>query len=128
LAASQADHGNALHALQRWACEMTEKQFSYQEWLALNPAEREAVRRTWNVYSGENIHIPREAGRRLKERSPLPIQEIRIGIYHGGVYVLNPQLWAKDLKDAPPWLQQEFDGFPVGYCEHDPTTRWDNEE
>jgi hypothetical protein len=97
---------------------------SFDEWLALDDHQRFAAQRTWNPYIGHNRHIPREAGRRLLAESPLPIVRVRVGIYHGGEYILNPELWPKDMQGAPPWLSQTFLGFRAGYCEHNPKIEW----
>jgi len=104
---------------------MTGKTFTYDQWLALGPTERDAILRTWNPYAGENIHIPREAGRRYMQRSSLPIVAVHVGIYHGGEYILNPELWPKDRHKAPPWFSEEFEGFRIGFCEHDPRVKWE---
>ena len=106
---------------------MALKIITYEEWLALSPEERERAHCSWNPYSGENRHIPREAARRLKESSGLPIVAVRVGIYHGGEYILNPELWPKDFHLAPPWFAEEFDGFRLGYCEHNPSIQWEEE-
>ena len=91
---------------------------TYEEWLALKPDQRDRVRATWNPYQHENVHIPEEALRRLKATSSLKIIGGGVGIYHGGVYILNPMLAPEDLPKAPKWLATEHDGFLIGYTRY----------
>jgi hypothetical protein len=97
---------------------------SFDDWLAMDDDQRIAAQRTWNPYIGHNIHVPREAGRRLLAESPLPIVRVHVGIYHGGEYILNPELGPRHMRNAPAWLSQTFLGFRVGYCEHNPRIEW----
>jgi hypothetical protein len=69
---------------------MSTEPFTYERWLTLTAEEREPVVRTWNPYAGQNIQIPKEAGRRFMQRFALPIVNVRVGIYHMGEYILNP--------------------------------------
>jgi hypothetical protein len=92
----------------------------YDDWLVLTTRERHLVSRDWISNFGENIHLPKEAGRRFMQTSTLPIVKVRVGIYHLGIYILNPELWPKDFDRPPPWFGVEFDGFMVGFCRHDP--------
>lgn len=102
------------------SCHMTSAGITYDQWLAFSLQRRDELHCTWNVYQGENIHIPREAGRRLQRASTIPIVRVRVGIWHGGSYILNPEVASDHLDEAPPWLDQIFDGFRVGYIKHDP--------
>jgi hypothetical protein len=97
---------------------------SYDTWLALTPSERVRVARDWISNLGENIHIPKEAGRRLRQSSPLPIVLVRVGIFHMGEYVLNPELRRADLVRAPAPMKEVFDGFFVQFTEHNPRLPW----
>lgn len=97
---------------------------TYAEWLALNPAERQRVRATWNPYQGENIHIAEEALLRLCRTGSVRIVGGFVGTFHGGEYILNPMVAEADLQNAPAWMTTEFDGFRIGYTHYEP--RMDN--
>ena len=93
---------------------------TYPEWLALNSAERREVLATWNPYQHDNIHIPREAARRLRENCAYPCATIDVGVYHMGEYILSARLVTDQMTEAeiaavPEWLSSDFDGFRIGY-------------
>ena len=62
------------------------------------------------------------------EKSRLPIVKVRVGVFHMGEYILNPDLWPKGFHLAPDWFAEEFDGFRIGFCEHDPSIRWEDDD
>lgn len=104
------------------------KTITYEEWLTLTPTEQDLTSSKWISNLEENIHIPNEAAKRLQQNSKLPIVRVRVGKFHMGEYILNPELMPEDLEKAPKWFAEVFDGFRVGYCEYNPNIKWSNDD
>jgi hypothetical protein len=111
----------ALAAAVQDDCEIPPRSnITYDEWLALSPDQQDKVRRTWNPYQHENIHIPREASRRFLAQCDLPCAGVDVGVYHGGIYIICAKIKLTKMSEAEikalgNWRKQPFDGFPVMY-------------
>lgn len=89
---------------------------NYDEWLALNDDERDAVHRgQWNVYEREGYLIPITAAVRLASQCGLPVIDIAIGTFHGGEYVLHLTVPDEHIPNLPAMLEQQFEGFRVAW-------------
>lgn len=101
---------------------------SYDEWLSLTPEQREETKFRWCPYVGEGRAFPMMAAARLM-MSDTRIKSIVVGIYHGGEYILRPEVSNEDFKNyrpwGPPWEDiPVFEGFRVYWTkesyEYDP--------
>jgi hypothetical protein len=87
---------------------------TYDQWLALNESERDAVHhQQWNVYEREGYVISMTAAVRLAEACGLKVSHIEIGTYHGGEYLLHLCVSDDDCRALPKMLEQRFEGFRV---------------
>lgn len=93
---------------------------TYSQWLSLSATERREELATWNPYQHDNVHIPREAARRLREKCTYPYAAVDVGVYHLGEYILSArlvtdQMTEEEIAVVPEWLSTDFDGFRIGY-------------
>src|SRR5437867_345375 len=86
---------------------------TYDDWLALSDDQREAVRTNWNAYEREGVGFPYVAAGRLAIESETPVLDLRVGIYHGGEYVLHAYVANTAIPKLPKMLAQTFEGFRV---------------
>ena len=88
---------------------------TYEDWLALNDLQRRSVAEKWNAYKGEGLGFAHVAAGRLAIASSIPVLHIRVGIYHGGEYILNLFVDDKVIATMPMRFEQNFEGFRVGW-------------
>ena len=88
---------------------------TYEEWLALNDEQREAVLNGWNPYVREGIGFAITAAGRLAISSETPVLDVRIGTYHGGEYLLHAYVDDAAVPNLPKMLEQTFEGFRVAW-------------
>jgi hypothetical protein len=87
---------------------------TYEDWLALSDEERKEVHfNEWNVYARDGIAIAFMAATRLALQCQKRVQEIQIGTYHGGEYLLQLTVSQEDFRDCPPMLAESFEGFRI---------------
>src|SRR6185503_11061131 len=90
---------------------------TYEDWLALTAEQKEEVKSRWCAYTGEGRAIPMMAAARLM-MADSRVKDIRVGIYHGGEYILHPVVSDEDYLNCrpwgPPWDEVDvFEGFRV---------------
>lgn len=89
---------------------------TYDQWLAMNEDERDAVHFTqWDVYKRDGYVIAMTAAVRLAESCGQKVLHIEIGTYHGGEYLLHLYVPDEDGPRLPPMLEQRFEGFRVAW-------------
>lgn len=87
---------------------------TYDEWLALDESERDAVHlQQWDVYEREGYLIAMMAAVRLAETCGPKVLHVEIGTYHGGEYLLHLYVPEDDCRALPQMLEQRFEGFRV---------------
>jgi len=86
---------------------------TYEQWLELSNDERRNLMRDWNTYERENIGFPYIAAGRFALESSIKILDMRVGVYHGGEYVLEFCVQDDKLRVLAPRLASEFDGFRI---------------
>jgi len=91
----------------------TVKPQTYDEWLALDDTQKQAVLFAWNVYEREGIGFPYTAAGRLALASKVPVLDVEVGTYHGGEYVLHLYVEDAAVPSLPKMLEQTFEGFRV---------------
>jgi hypothetical protein len=88
---------------------------NYAEWLALAPEGKEQIKRyVWNAYKWDGRCFAMMAAARLMMEDRR-IQDISVGVYHCGEYILNPTVSNLDFMTCPRWLEQVYEGFRVGW-------------
>jgi hypothetical protein len=88
---------------------------TYEHWISLSDEQRDAVRASWNAYEREGIGFAYAAAGRLAIASSTPVLDIRVGIYHGGEYVLHAYVADCAVADLPKLPEQTFEGFRVAW-------------
>ncbi|HEY7087293.1 MAG TPA: hypothetical protein VH518_04340 [Tepidisphaeraceae bacterium] len=86
---------------------------TYEDWLALSDAQKQAIKFQWNAYAREGIGFPLTAAGRLAISSSVPVLDGQVGTYHGGEYVLNMFVAESVVGSLPGMLEQTFEGFRV---------------
>jgi hypothetical protein len=89
---------------------------SYEDWLTL--PEEEQVRlqtEVWNTNSREGVAFAFIAGGRFSFQSTYKVLDIRVGMFHGGVYVFYLYVGDEDFEKISPGQQFEFEGFIGAY-------------
>ena len=87
---------------------------SYEQWLALTDDQRqEAHLYKWNVYARENIGFAYTAAGRFAISSTVRILDIRVGVYHGGEYILELCVADEEVNSLPARLASQSEGFRI---------------
>lgn len=92
---------------------------TYDDWLRLSDEQRDAVHAAWDAYEREGIGFALTAGGRLAISSEIPVLDIRVGVFHGGEYVLHATVNAAFIPQLPGSLEQTFEGFRVIWLPYD---------
>ena len=86
---------------------------TYEQWLDLSDDERLETMHKWDTYQRENIGFPYTAAGRFAIITAIRILDMRVGVYHGGEYILEFCVEDEKLKYLAPRLASEFEGFRI---------------
>ena len=86
---------------------------TYEDWLTLPHEGKVSQLSQWDPYRHEIFWFPMMAAARLASRSDVSVIDIRVGIDHGGTYILRLGVDDQYAAKLPTSMTQDFEGFPV---------------
>ena len=86
---------------------------SYEDWLRLDPREKEQVAQGWDAYQRGGFGFALCAAGRLILASDCKVIDASPGLYHGGEWVLHATVDKDAFPTRPKMLEQVFEGFRV---------------